>query len=66
MAPPAAPRADAEGDTSTMKAVHVWPGVVTVTALLLGLAGLLATGPSTGGAERTRLTCHVGADGTCR
>jgi hypothetical protein len=49
-----------------MKEVRVWPSIVTVTALLLGLAGLLATGSSSAGVEQTRLTCHVGADGTCR
>jgi hypothetical protein len=50
-----------------VKALDVWPGIVTITALLLGLAGLLATGSSTSaGVQQTRLTSHVAADGTCR
>jgi len=50
-----------------MKALDVWPGIITITALLLGLAGLLASSTSSpAGVQQTRLTCHVAADGTCR
>jgi hypothetical protein len=41
--------------------------MLTITALLLGLAGLLAgSTPLENGPERTTLTCHVAADGSCR
>lgn len=50
-----------------MKALPVWPSVLTLTALLLGLAGLLATDTSAqGGGQHTTVTCHVTPAGTCR
>jgi hypothetical protein len=55
------------GETRTVKPLDVWPSIVTITALLLGLAGLLASSSSSpSGVQQTRLTCHVSADGTCR
>lgn len=50
-----------------MKAVPVWPSILTLTALLLGLAGLLSTDTTThAGTTHATVTCHVKADGTCR
>ena len=42
----------------------LWPNMVTLTALLLGLAGVLATGSGHEGAQRTTLTCHVSSGGS--
>jgi hypothetical protein len=54
-----------------MKALPVWPSILTITTLLLGLAALLATGSSqTGtsqmGVQQTKQTCHATTDGRCR
>lgn len=50
-----------------MKALPVWPSILTLTALLLGLAGLLSTDTSTHtGTRHATVTCHVTAAGTCR
>lgn len=50
-----------------MKALPEWPSALSMAALLLGLAALLATGTSTdSGVHRSTQICHVTAQGTCR
>lgn len=50
-----------------MTACRLWPNMLTITTLLLGLAALLGSSTPVGnGVQETTLTCQVTADGGCR